>query len=168
MIATLEKTPQADRLGLPWNLAEWIDKGQLLRWIEQNVANLDWDNPTLVAYLKTHPGFRPQMLLTLITFAYALGVYASEEIAELCYSDPTFRDICAKDPPSAKSILVFRRENRGLLKWILVELFKQALKERFSFGDTLLPPGLRRHLLDAAVTRIDIARHLDRSMHGPE
>ena len=58
----------------------------------------------------------------------------------------------------------FRRDCRGLLKWALVQLFKRALRARL--GDFMLPAGLKRRLVDAAVMRLDLARQMDRGYDG--
>jgi hypothetical protein len=47
-----------------------------------------------------------------------------------------------------------------------VELFKRVLREKFELGDTLLPAGLRRYLVDAATARLDVARDIDRAASG--
>ena len=44
----------ADQLGLPWDLTEWVSAKDLLRWIDEDVATLDWNNPNLVAFLQAH------------------------------------------------------------------------------------------------------------------
>ena len=77
-----------------------------------------------------------------------------------CYSDPTLRELCEGAAPTAREVIAFRRENRGLLRWFLVELFKRALKAKC--GEFLVPPGLKRALFDLATERLDLARHLDR------
>jgi hypothetical protein len=56
----------------------------------------------------------------------------------------------------------FRRENRGLLKYCLFELFKRAFRARFETAGSLIPAGIRRHLLEASVARLDIARQMAR------
>jgi hypothetical protein len=102
------------------------------------------------------------MFLRLLTFAYSTGLYASEDVAEGCYQNEILRLICEGIPPAPREIVAFRRENRGLLQWFLTELFKKAIKTNLKTGDILVPPGLKRCLADAAVARIDLARHMDR------
>ena len=63
---------------------------------------------------------------------------------------------------ASKTIARFRRDNRGLVKWCLVHLFRRALRAKFGLGETPLPAGLKKYLVDAAIMRIDIARHMDR------
>ena len=157
----LPRTDKTDRIGFPWDLTEWIEKDRLLRWVTEEVEAMDWDNPALAKYLKTHPEYRPKTLMSLLIFAYATGVYASEDIAEQCLSNADFRSICAPVAPSAQEIAAFRKENRGLLKWCLDEMLKRALREHLQLGADMIPAGLRRQINDATITRLDMARYLD-------
>jgi hypothetical protein len=163
MMTALRPSRQTDRIGFPWDLTEWVRDDTLAEWIRTEIQSLDWDNPLLGEYLRTHPNSHPRLLLTLLLHAYATGIYASEDIVEQCYSNPVFRSICGSEPPTSAVIVNFRRENRGLLKWGLQQILKRALREKYSLGDGPLPPGLRPHVVDAALTRLDLARHLDRS-----
>ncbi len=157
--------PPSDELALPWDLTEWFDAALLRQWITEAVETLNWSNPELVEYLRAHPAYQPKILLCLLTYAYATGVYDSGEIVRRCERDAAFREICGSHPPDdANSLSRFRRENRGLLKWSLVQLFKRAIKARL--GDFFLPAGLKRRLLDAAVSRLDLGRQMDRGNDG--
>jgi hypothetical protein len=157
-----ENLEQGDPLGLPWDIGEWVDKHELIAWIDAELEGIDWTNPTIVTFEQKHPQFRPKMFLRLLTYAYATSIYASEDVAEACYRDELFRQICEGDPPTARAIRAFRRENRSLLQWFLMEVFKQSIKHKFNAGDFLVSPGLKRSLADAAIARIDLARHMDR------
>jgi hypothetical protein len=151
-----------DQLGLPWDLSELAPRKLLLEWIDKLLETIDWQNPDLLHFEQRNPDYRPRMFLRLLAYAYAIGTFASEDIAEGCYQEEVPRFICDGDPPSARAIIGFRRENRGLLSWILVELFKSALKHHFNTGEFLVSPGLKRFLADAATARIDLGRHMDR------
>jgi len=161
-----QQEEQTERLSLPWDLSEWVDKGILTQWIVDEIQTLDWANPELVEYLAAHPNYQPRMMLSIVTYAYATGVFESDEIVRACYGDPVFRSICTEAVPTAKTIGRFRRDNRGLFKWSLSQVFKRVLKAKFSLGEVMLPVGLRRYLVDAAIARIDLARHMDRSAEG--
>ena len=82
-----------------------------------------------------------------------------EDMVRNCYQDQRLRTLCAGVAPTVGEIVAFRRENRALLKSMLVEVFKRALRPQQ--GCRLFPPGLKRRLLEQATARIDIARHLD-------
>ena len=165
MKADAQVIPLADELVIPWDLTEWFESTQLRQWILEAIETLNWSNPEVVEYLRAHPAYQPKILLCLLTYAYASGVYDSAEIVRRCERDAAFREICGKHAPTAaKSLSRFRRENRGLLKWSLVQLFKKAVKVRH--GDPFLPAGLKSRLLDAAVIRLDLGRQMDRGSEG--
>jgi transposase len=167
-MTTLTVTPAGetdDRLVFPLDLSELMPKENLLETIAALVEEFNWDTPELVRYLKTHPEYQPKRMLCLLAFAYATGIYAAEELESGCFSDPFLRYICEGEPPRAREISRFRRANRYLLKWIIAQLFREALKKKFDLGNTLFPAGLRRFLVESAVERLDLARHLDRAGH---
>ena len=157
-----EKVQQPDEFGLPWDLSDLAPRTLLLECIDKQLQTIDWTNPAVTAFEAKHPEFRPKMFLGLLSYAYATGIFASEDVVEACYTDALLRSICENDPPTVRGISAFRRENRGLLQWFLVELIKQAIRHHLNAGDFLISPGLKRYLADAAVARIDIARHMDR------
>jgi hypothetical protein len=138
---------------------------QLREWIKADVATLNWSNSELVELLRRYPEFEPQALLNSMTLAYATGVFGAEEIARHCSADPQYRPVRPKLPPLAVDLKRFRKENRGVFKWCLVNIITRALKTQFIEGESieLLPPGLRRYVVENAVERLDIARHMDRS-----
>jgi transposase len=160
-MAILDKSVPQERFSVPWDLSEWMDRPSLLRIIHEDLETLDWANPELVAFLQANPAYRPKVMLHLLTYAYATGIFDSEEIAKGCEQDETLRLLSENLPPSRSGIVRFRRENRGLLKWSLAQLFKRVVQTRFELGETPVPVGLRRYLEDAASGRVDTARHMD-------
>ncbi|MDB6031328.1 MAG: hypothetical protein JWM16_1666 [Verrucomicrobiales bacterium] len=159
-VSMMKATPD---LNLPWDLSEWAGMVQLCAWVEEGVGGLDWGNPELGTWLQAHPDVQPQVLLSVLTLAYALGMYDAEEIENACYNQPAFQNLRGKfPPPRAAQLSRFRRENRGLLKYCLFELFKRAFKERFETTGALIPAGIRKHLLESSVARLDIARQMGR------
>jgi transposase len=152
---------KADRFSLPWDLSEWVEPGRLLAWINEDLDQLDWDNPRLVAYQREHPDYQPRLKLTLLTLAYALGIFDIEEIGECRGRNDLLRTLCRRGAPAIHAMRRFRRENRGLLKRCLVELLKRVVRSRYELGDTLLPRGLISVLEDMAVMRLDLARQMD-------
>jgi transposase len=165
MTAILERRPEteeAEELRFPLDLGEWVARETVLKWTMEIIDALDWANPELVEHLKTHPKYHPKALLTAMSYAYLTGVFEAEMLAERCVTDPVFREICGDYQPSKQSIVRFRKDNRGLFKWVLAEVFKQALKEKYALGDTMLPAGLRHYFVETAVERLELARHMDR------
>lgn len=166
MAPKMQLAEQQERLVFPWDLTEWVEKDQLLQWVKEEIGSLDWSNPELLEHLSAHPEYRPKSMLSLLTYAYATGVYESEEIVRNCCEDDAFRSLFPSYAPTPNAIGRFRREHRGLLKWALEQLLKRALRAKYSLGDTLLPSRLRRYVMDLAIERLNMARHMDRASQG--
>ena len=154
------------KFSVPWDITVWLDRSSLLTRIIEDIDSLDWKNPELVEFLRENPNYQARFLLILISYAYAMGVCESEEVAEVYFGDADLRNRLPGEPPSPKAITRFRRENRGLLKWSVTQAIKHALRVHYELGDTPLPPGLKRLISDAALTRIDVGRHKDRSVQA--
>src|SRR5436190_8066841 len=132
--ANTDKNPE--KFNLPWDLTEWLDRAKLCSGILEDINSLDWSNQELVEFLRANPNYRAQFLLTLLTYAYVMGVCESEEVADLCFHDEEVKKLLSGPPPSATAITRFRRENRGLLKWSVALTFKRAVREHFELGET--------------------------------
>ena len=153
-------------LAIPLNVAEWVDADLLKTWVMEEVETLEWGNPDLQKYLQAHPDFQPKALLSLLIYAYATGVLESEEIVATLMRTPDLRQLWRGPGPSMKEIGRFRKENRALMKWGIVQLLRRALQHKLNLGETRLPSGLRQALVDSAVERLDLARHMDRAAQG--
>ena len=155
-----------NELRIPLDLGEWVDREVLRAWVREEIEALDWGNPQLEAYLQLHPGFRPRDLLTLLIYAYASGVLESEEIISALKKNCDFKGLWAAPDPTRKEIERFRRQNRVLLRWALVQILKRALQSKWHFGDIRFLAGLRALLAETAAERLDLARHMDRAAQG--
>ena len=159
-------TAKKTELSIPLDLSEWVPISQLSEWILSDVATLDWINPELLEFLRQHPEFEPKALLNTLALAYATGVFGAEEISRQCSDNPDFRTVRPKLPPLVAEMQQFRKENRAVFKWCLAQVITRALKTQFNEGDDLdvLPPGVRRLVVENAIERLDIARHVDRGV----
>lgn len=150
----------------PSDLTEWVERQELLSWIVEDVDSLDWSNPELLDFLRANPAFNPRFLLVLLSFSYALGVCESGDVAELYFSEPALKRLFPEQSPSSAMITRFRRDHRGLVRWCVAQAFKRAVRIRFALGDGAIPAGLRRLATDVATARVDLSRHLDRSVQA--
>lgn len=157
---------RASKFSVPWDVSQWIARPALMEKLEQDLDGLNWSNPELVAFLDANPNFHPRFLLVLMSYAYATGRCESEEINDLCYQDEIIKLRLPGQAPSPAAISRFRRDHRGLLRWLLTQAFRHALRNHYELGDAPIPPGITRLLREAAASRIDVGRHLDRSVQG--
>ena len=150
---------------LPWDFREWCTADQLRSWVTLEIDSLDWSNPEVVAHLRQRPGYAPRALLILLSYSYLTALFESDEIQRRCEMDAAYGEVSgARFLPGAGEMTQFRRENRGLLKWVLVQVIKRAFRSRV--GEFPIPAGLKRRIVDAAVARLDLARQMDRGYQG--
>ena len=155
-----------DKLRIPLDLAEWVDGNVMLAWVRGEIETLNWANPELQKQLQAHRDFRPKELLILMTYAYGRGILESEEIVLARTNNPDFKGLWAGPGPTAKEIERFRRQNRALLRWALVQILNRALISKAQLGDIRHLAGVREALREAASERLDLARHMDRAAQG--
>ena len=67
-----------DAFQVPWDLTDVVEAKQLNAWVREEIGSLNWSNPELVEHLRAHPNYHPRMMLTVLTYAYASGVFESE------------------------------------------------------------------------------------------
>ena len=97
---------------LPENLQDWLPASDPVWLVIRAVAGLD--TSALHAQRRTggagRAGYDPDMLLTLLIWAWAQGVRSSRVIERLCQRDVAFRIICAGDGPDHVTIARFRAQ----------------------------------------------------------
>src|SRR5512135_593140 len=111
---------------LPPDMREWLP-GDHPVWLVIRVVNDHLDTSAAHALRRTGgagtAGYDPDMLVTLLVWAYASGVTSSRRIEAACHTDVAFRVICAGDVPDHATIARFRGGFPGLA----AELFTQVL-----------------------------------------
>lgn len=60
--------------------------------------------------------YHPRVLLALLTYCYARGIYGSLDIERIMRKDTVFRALCREEYPDARMLRCFRRENRAALQ----------------------------------------------------
>jgi len=108
---------------LPPSVEDWLPKDHLARFVVDIVDQLD-----LSALVRQYRGtgsaaYHPAVMLGLLIYGYATGVYASRRIEAASYESIAFRYIAANVHPDHDSLCTFRKR---FLKEI-GELFVQVL-----------------------------------------
>lgn len=94
---------------LPPSLQEWLPEQHLARFIVEVVDQLDL-TPLEKAYAgRGSKAYHPGMLLALLFYGYATGVFSSRKLEAATYDSIAFRFICANTHPDHDTIATFRR-----------------------------------------------------------
>jgi transposase len=117
--------PQQEML-LPASLQDWLPRGHLAYFISDTVDALD-----LSAFYARYAGggarnqpFHPAMMVKLLVYGYATGVFSSRKIERRLHEDLAFRMLGAGNFPKHRTI----REFRALHLKELSDLFVQVVK----------------------------------------
>ncbi|HEY4462203.1 MAG TPA: transposase [Streptosporangiaceae bacterium] len=110
---------------LPPDMREWLRDGDPVWVVIEAVRMLD--TSAFHARRRTGgagaAGYDPDMMLTLLVWAYANGITSSRRIQRLCEHDVAFRVICAGHLPDHATIARFRQQFAGTA----ASLFAQVL-----------------------------------------
>src|SRR5215216_6512656 len=110
---------------LPPDLRDWLDEDHLAWFVIEAIEELDLE-PFYAAYRPDGHGraaHDPKMMLTLLVYAYCVGVRSSRGIERRCREDVAFRVVCANQVPDHATIARFRVRHQQAL----AELFGQVL-----------------------------------------
>jgi transposase len=109
---------------LPPSVDEWLPERHLARFVVEVIEGLD-----LRALIGSYRGsgsasYHPEMLLGLLVYGYATGVFSSRKLERATYDSVAFRFIAANDHPDHDTIATFRRrflkEIEGLFVKVLL------------------------------------------------
>jgi transposase len=76
--------------------------------------------------LRGQPPFDVTMMVTLLVYAYAVGVRSSRKIATACQRNLAFRAIVGKDRPDFRTISDFRKIHTAALRPLFLEVLRVA------------------------------------------
>jgi hypothetical protein len=140
-------------------LRGWVDPFVLASWVEKEADGL---GPlTRVATVDEKAECDPGIILSVLAYSYALGVFSSEEIVRNCRTNSAVRALAGGKFLFRQELTRFRRRHRALLTELVARVFIRAVSEWFGLEVGRIAPYLDTHLRRLAIERLDIARHLD-------
>lgn len=122
----------AVREALPDDLSLYVGKKTLVKLILETVQAVYGERVAYERFALDNAGFQKSMMLTLVAYCYATGVYGSGEIEHNIQRDAMTRYLCARTYPDVDAIRSFRRHHRMEIKSCLTGLFLSVWKVRFS------------------------------------
>lgn len=117
---------------LPPSPREWLPEGHLVYFILGLLDQLDLGAIERAVQAKDPRGERPyspQMMTSLLLYAYATGVYSSRRIARACIEDVACRLLAAGEQPHFTTINQFRASHLEALSGLFVQVLKACQSE---------------------------------------
>ena len=113
---------------LPISLSEWLPEDHLAYFISDAVDALD-----LEAFHARYEGdgrrrqpFDPRMMVKVLIYGYASGVFSSRKMARKLHEDVAFRMLCANNYPAHRTIREFRQLHLKEFSALFVQVVKLA------------------------------------------
>ena len=113
---------------LPESLQEWLPEGHLAHFISDAVDGLDL-GAFHARYDKDGPRnqpFHPAMMVKVLVYGYATGVFSSRKIARKLHEDVAFRVLAARNFPAHRTIRDFRAFHLKELSELFVQVVRLA------------------------------------------
>ena len=122
------------RLLLPPALQDWLPKGHLADFISDTIDALD-----LSGFYKRYEGggsrnqpFHPAMMVKVLVYGYATGVFSSRKIARKLHEDVAFRVLGAGNFPKHRTLCDFRALHLDELAGLFVQVAPSCAPRRAS------------------------------------
>ena len=113
---------------LPEVLQEWLPEGHLAHFVSDAVDGLDL-SAFHARYQKEGPRnqpFHPAMMVKVLVYGYATGVFSSRKIARKLHEDVAFRVLAASNFPAHRTIRDFRAFHLKELSELFVQVVRLA------------------------------------------
>jgi len=94
---------------MPPSVDEWLPERHLARFVVEVTAGLDLRAMTGSYRGSGEASYHPQLLLGIIIYGYATGVFSSRKLERATYDSVAFRFIAANEHPDHDTIAAFRR-----------------------------------------------------------
>src|SRR5712672_3583551 len=128
----------------PW-VDEWLPDKHLARFVVEVVEGLD-----LPAMSGSYRGsgsasYHPRMLLGLLVYGYATGVFSSRKLERATYDSVALRFIAANDHPDHDTIATFRRRFLQEIERLFVQVLELAREMGMLKMGTVALDGTKIH-----------------------
>lgn len=128
---------------LPPSVDDWLPEGHLARFIVEVIDGLN-----LSALEKAYAGrgsaaYHPALLLALLVYGYANGVFSSRKIERASYDSIAFRFIAAGTHPDHDTLASFRRRFLDELAGLFVQVLEMAREMKLLKLGTISLDGTR-------------------------
>jgi transposase len=111
---------------LPPSVDEWLPEKHLARFVVEVVDGLDLHTMSGSYRGSGSKSYHPRLLLGILVYGYATGVFSSRKLERATYDSVAFRFIAANDHPDHDTIATFRRRFLKDIEKLFVEVLLLA------------------------------------------
>lgn len=111
---------------LPPSVQEWLPENHLARFVVEIVEQLDLDRLRTAYRGRGSDAFHPAMMVALLFYGYATGVFSSRKLERGTYDSVAVRYVAANQHPDHDTIANFRKRFLKELSALFVEILNVA------------------------------------------
>lgn len=130
---------------LPPSVEEWLPEDHLARFIVEVVDGLNVSRLEKAYAGRGSAAYHPALLLSLLVYGYATGVFSSRKIERATYDSVAFRFIAAGSHPDHDTLSAFRRRFLDELAGIFVQVLEMAREMKLLKLGTISLDGTKIH-----------------------
>ena len=110
----------------PPSVEDWLPEKHLARFVVDVVSKLDLHELKMPYTGVGSEAFNPEMLLALLFYGYATGVFSSRKLEQATYDSIAFRYIAANTHPDHDTMATFRKRFLEQLKPLFLQILLLA------------------------------------------
>ena len=113
-------------LFFPPSPRDWLPEGHLAHFVSDVVEQLDLDE-----FYRRYEGdgrrnqpYEPRMMVKILIYGYASGVFSSRKLARKLHEDVAFRVLAAENFPAHRTLCEFRRRHLAEFEGLFVQVIR--------------------------------------------
>jgi len=130
---------------LPPSVDEWLPEKHLARFVVEVVDGLDTSAMSSAYRGSGSASYHPRLLLGILIYGYATGVFSSRKLERATYDSVAFRFIAANDHPDHDTIAAFRRRFLKEIEALFVQVLLLAREMGLLKMGTVALDGTKIH-----------------------
>ena len=111
---------------MPPSVDEWLPERHLARLVVEMITGLDLRAMTGCYRGSGEAPYHPRLLLGILVYGYATGVFSSRKLERATYDSVAFRFVAANEHPDHDTIAVFRRRFLSQIEALFVQVLVLA------------------------------------------
>src|ERR1700759_1109234 len=111
---------------MPPSVDEWLPEKHLARFVVEVIASLDLRAMTGSYRGSGEASYHPAVLLGILVYGYATGVFSSRKLERATYDSVAFRFIAANGHPDHDTLAAFRRRFLPQIETLFVQVLSVA------------------------------------------
>lgn len=113
---------------LPPDLRDWVPADHLVHFVIDAMESVDVQQARVNERGTGSAQYPPRMLLGLLSYSYATGIFSSRQIERQTYENVAVRLLCADTHPDHDTLCTFRRQNGPLLQSAFAQVLELAAR----------------------------------------